>query len=486
MDTLQKPHVVLVTFPAMGHSIPSLDLAKLLASHSLTVSYVTTRTIERRLRGLMDESPQAAVLDIQLVGLSPQSAIEAIAEGRESMDLLPNGSSLAVISFIKSLREPFEQWAEEQGSRRPVCIISDMFIDWTVHSAERFGSVRVVFAPFGAFGTSVFHAICNSITTNTLRKEGDSVIIDNILSSPLKFTKEHMPRRFLESDSADTRLSILIGMMQSLTKCWGMLVNTFDELEPRYLQHLKNLLNGKPLWSVGPVVPLGGIANTRGKKSDISEQKLVQWLDSKSPCSVIYVSFGSQAFLSQEQTQALARGLEASHQPFVWSIKISPDTVSAESNRAELCASYLPEGFVERDKGLVIWGWAPQLVILSHPSVGAFMSHCGWNSTLESILMGVPMVTWPMFAEQHFNSKLVTEELGIGIQFCQHREAIPCEDKVEKSVRLVLCSDEGTEIRKRAVAFQRLGKRSVGGGSSTLNLKDFANEMHNLMNCKAE
>ncbi|GLJ06294.1 hypothetical protein SUGI_0035620 [Cryptomeria japonica] len=403
------------------------------------------------------------------------------------MDLLPRKSGPIVLSFIESLRDPFERWVEEQGIRRPVCILSDLFINWTVHSAERFGTIRVIFAPCGAFGTSVFHAIFGSITTNTVRKEGDSVIVDGILSSAVKFTKEQMPDRLLQLDQSDPGRRFLTGKMQSMSKCWGMLVNTFDELEPHYLQHLENILNGKPLWSVGPVVPLGCIANQRGKAADISEDKLVQWLDSKSPCSFIYVSFGSQAFLSQEQTQALARSLEASHQPFVWSIKVSPETVSAESNQEELCASYLPEGFMERDNGLVIWGWAPQLVILSHPSVGAFMSHCGWNSTLESILMVVPMVTWPMFGEQHFNSKLVTEELGIGVQFCQHMDGIPCEDKVEKSVRLVLSSEEGTDMRKRAVKYQRLAKQSVGGGgSSTLNLQGFANEMHKLMNCNGE
>ncbi|XP_057847168.2 probable UDP-glucosyl transferase 73B6 [Cryptomeria japonica] len=472
----------MVTFPAMGHCIPSLDLARLLASHSLAVSYITTRTIAQRLQGLMDESSQ----HIQLVGLSPPNAIEGMPEGRESMDLIPRKSASVVISFVESLRDPFERWVEEQGSRRPVCIFSDLFIDWTVHSAERFGTIRVIFAPCGAFGTSVFHAILGSITTNTLRKEGDIVILDGILSSAIKFTKEQMPERFLQLDLADPSIRFLMGTMRSISKCWGMLVNTFDELEPRYLQHLKNILNGKPLWSVGPVVPLGCIANTRGKTADISEHKLVQWLDSKSPSSVIYVSFGSQAFLSQEQTQVLARGLAASHQPFVWSIKVSPETVSADSNQEEFCTSYLPEGFMERDNGLVIWGWAPQLVILSHPSVGEFMSHCGWNSTLESILMGVPMVTWPMFAEQHFNSKLVTEELGIGVQFCQNLDAIPCEDKVEESVRLVLCTDEGTEMRNRALKFQRMAKRSVGGGSSTLNLQAFAIEMHKLMNLKGE
>ncbi|GLJ06295.1 hypothetical protein SUGI_0035630 [Cryptomeria japonica] len=239
MNTSRKPHVVMVTYPAMGHSIPSLDLARLLASHSLAVSYVTTRTIAQRLRGLMDESRQAADLDIQLVGLSPPKAIEGLPEGRESMDLLPRKSSLVVHSFVESLREPFERWLEEQGSRGPVCIFSDMCIDWTVQSAERFGNISVIFAPCGAFGTSVFHAICGCITANTLRKEGDSVIIDGILSSAVKFSKEQMPERFLQPDPADMGIRFLMGKMQSVSKCWGMLVNTFDNLEPRYHTHLK-------------------------------------------------------------------------------------------------------------------------------------------------------------------------------------------------------------------------------------------------------
>ncbi|GLJ07767.1 hypothetical protein SUGI_0073790 [Cryptomeria japonica] len=129
---------------------------------------------------------------------------------------------------------------------------------------------------------------------------------------------------------------------------------------------------------------------------------------------------------------------------------MSSETAPTALNMQDSQAAYLPEGFMERSKGLVIWGWAPQLLILSHPSVGAFMSHCGWNSTLESILFGVPLVTWPMFSDQHFNSKLVTEELDIGVQFCQHMDEIPNEKKVEKAVRLVMGSEQGRQMRKRA------------------------------------
>ncbi|KAH9291923.1 hypothetical protein KI387_042888 [Taxus chinensis] len=309
----------------MGHCIPSLDLAKLLASHCLAVSYVTTPTIARRLEGPVDESRQVSGLDIRLVGLTPPSAIEGVPEGRESMDLLPPESTIPVFSFVENLRLPFDSWMENQGVCRPVCIISDMFIDWTVQSSERFQIPRVVFATCGAFGTSVLHAVCDALSKNALKQEGDCIIVENVVSSALIFTREQIPGRYFDADQADPRLKILMGKMESISKCRGILFNSFDGLESRYLQYWIELLSGKPIWSVGPVIPLGCNAFMRGKSADISEDMLLQWLDAQRPRSVVYVSFGSQTFLSQEQIMALARGLEASNQAFIWSIKVSPE-----------------------------------------------------------------------------------------------------------------------------------------------------------------
>ncbi|GLJ07847.1 hypothetical protein SUGI_0075420 [Cryptomeria japonica] len=119
---------------------------------------------------------------------------------------------------------------------------------------------------------------------------------------------------------------------------------------------------------------------------DIAADELVWWLDSQSVGSVVYAFFRSVINLSESQIKALARGLEGSQQAFVWAIKV---TESGSLGNVE----YLPEGFLERTKGLgdVIWGWAPQLLILSHASVGTFMNHCRWNSTLESLSLGVPI-----------------------------------------------------------------------------------------------
>jgi hypothetical protein len=266
-----------------------------------------------------------------------------------------------------------------------------------------------------------------------------------------------------------------------------MLINTFEDLEPAYLSDMRSL-TGKPIWSIGPVLPpsfagKGG----RGKMADISEDDLVQWLDSQRPRSVVYVSFGSQAFLSEQQNVALARGLEASGQPFIWAIKISPklEPTIPDTAAADGIQSHLPDGFEDRTKnkglGFIIWGWAPQLLILSHPSIGAFMTHCGWNSTLESITLGVPLITWPMVGDQNFNSKQVAEQFGIGVQFCQHSDGLPEEKRVKEVVRLVLIEDEGEEMRRRAKKLKETVSKAVGeGGSSKVNLHAFVREIRNI------
>jgi hypothetical protein len=268
-----------------------------------------------------------------------------------------------------------------------------------------------------------------------------------------------------------------------------MLINTFEDLEASHLRHLRSL-TGKPIWSIGPANPPTSAGKaSRGKMADISEDELVRWLDSQRPSSVVYVSFGSQTFLSEQQTVALSRGLEASGQPFIWAIKVSPklETTMVDTTAADAgVQAYLSYGFEDRMKnkglGLIIWGRAPQLLILSHPSIGAFMTHCGWNSTLESITLGVPMITWPLFGDQHFNSKQVAEQFVTGFQFCEHQDGIPEEERLKEVVKLVLTEDEGKEMRRRAEKLKEMASTAVGdGGSSKANLRAFPCEMQKLI-----
>ncbi|KAH9312517.1 hypothetical protein KI387_027552 [Taxus chinensis] len=396
-----KPHVAAVPFPALGHTIPILDMATLLASHGLTVSYVTTPANVSRVQQPILEAA-AKGLDIRLVVL-PAPAVRGLPEGHESSDQIPAESTDLIRELAEKLQHPL----------RPL---------------DR--------AP--------------------IRRRNPSAV------ATIKF---------------------VLGRFQSIGRGSGMLINTFHELEPAHLDHLKNVTD-KPVWGIGPVFPPSGSdkVSVRGKMADIGEEELIRWLDSQSPRSVVYLSFGSQTYLTPQQTNALARGVELSEQPFVWAIKIPPRIEPATSDSASFARRYLPEGFQERTKnrGVVIWGWAPQLLILSHPAVGGFASHCGWNSTLESVTQGIPLIAWPMYGDQPFNSKLIAD-LGAGIQFCQYRDAIPNAERVKEVIRRVLIEDKGKEMRKSAEKMKEKARITVeDGGSSRADLQAFVNVVREL------
>ncbi|KAH9312504.1 hypothetical protein KI387_027539 [Taxus chinensis] len=478
MSAFEKPHVVLVPFPALGHAIPLLDFANSLASFGIDITCVTTSANVHRLQHQMDH-------DIRLLVL-PTPVVEGLPEGMESFDQVPTEQSGLIFDLVLKLEAPFNRWLEGQLVGKtvppPVCIMHDVLLGWTMELPDKHNIARVVFNTYGAFATTLLHSAWLSASQNELEREGDSHLLSLELRTPLKLHKHEIDPMLFHPVMMD-----VIGRLQSVKEGWGMLVNTFEQLEPEYLQHLTKL-TGKKVWSIGPVLPPacfgGGVkSSARGKMADVSVEQLLQWLDSQSSCSVLYISFGSHTFLTKEQSKALACGLEASEQPFIWAVKVSPQIEPMTSNTAsDLCSTYLPEGFQERTKnrGLVIFGWVPQLVILSHASVGAFMSHCGWNSMLESTTLGVPFITWPMHVDQHFNSNLAIK-LGIGIQACEHGAGIPDKQRVMDAVTLVLRKEEGKQMKRDAEKLKGTARNAVAyGGSSQANLLDFVREIRKL------
>ncbi|GLJ07750.1 hypothetical protein SUGI_0073580 [Cryptomeria japonica] len=483
----EKAHVVAVPFPALGHAIPLLDFVKQLASHGLTVSCVTTAANLPRLQNQMGNALSSG-LDIHFVVI-PTPVVEGLPEGIESFDKVPTEQCNLIFDLASALEHPFDRWLEgvlekegleERGA--PVCVINDVLLGWSMDVSKRHNIPSVVFDTYGAFGLSLLNSAWLSASQNVLKQEGETLVLSLDLPAPMRLEKHE-----IDAGLFDPFMMSIIGRLQSLNQGSGMLVNTFEELEDDYLQHLRNL-TGKMVWSIGPLLPrncFGGAVkgSSRGKMADIGEEELVRFLDSQRSCSVVYISFGSQTFLTEEQSKALASGLEASGQPFIWAIKVSPKMESGTSDAPiDLARTYLPEGFLERTKnrGLVIWGWVPQLVILSHPSAGAFMSHCGWNSMLESVTLGVPLITWPMYADQHFNSKLAVES-GNGIQLCEHRTGIPDMHRVKEVLNLVLVEEKGKEMKRVAEKLKSMARKAVEyGGSSKANLQDFVSEIQKL------
>lgn len=192
-------------------------------------------------------------------------------------------------------------------------------------------------------------------------------------------------------------------------------------------------------------------------------------------CSVIYTCFGSLCHIPPPQLIEIGLGLEASSRPFIWIIRKSDHSAEVEKWLAE-------DKFEERVKGrgLIIRGWAPQVLILSHPSVGAFFTHCGWNSTLEGICAGVPMITWPMFAEQFYNEKFAVNVLRIGVRIGVEVEleweelenqVLVKREQVKEAIEELMDGEEADERSKRAKELGEMANKAIEeGGSSYSNI----------------
>lgn len=476
----RKPHLVAVPSLAQGHFIPFLQLAKLLASRGgFTVSFITTPGNAKRLQPEVEGSN----LDIRLVPI-PLPPIEGVPPGTDSTDNVPMHVVPLLFASSHKLAAAFQEWLDQQmvGSSPVCCIIVDMTTGWARRAGANLGIPSVAFYTCGAFGLSLMHFVFN----RTSYDDDESFDVSELIFR-LKLRRSDLTVSWRDPESHPL-WNFLREELNGSLEGVGIIINTFYELESRAIDYIGSL-TGKPVWSIGPLLPPAAIGQTgidrrkirsRGKAADIDEDECLRWLDSRRPNSVVFVCLGSQFFLNENQICALASGLESSGQAFVWAIRCPSHTDVKGSKQTEVG---LAEGFEERtrERGLIIWGWAPQLLILSHPSVGAFLSHCGWNSTLESISVGVPMVTWPMFAEQPFNSKLLVERLGIGIQICLDVSGIPDEGEVRRAVTMLLAEEEGKSMRVRAEALSKVAKLSVDKeGCSYSNLESFVQEMQKL------
>lgn len=227
----------------------------------------------------------------------------------------------------------------------------------------------------------------------------------------------------------------------------------------------------KKLWALGPFNPIDLKRTAKRDKA----YRCLKWLDKQELNSVIFVSFGTTTSFTKEQITELAIGLEKSNHKFIWALR--------DADKADVFSKYvtrveLPKGYENRIKGrgLVVREWAPQLEILAHRATGGFMSHCGWNSCMESISMGVPIVAWPMHSDQPTNAVLVTNILKVGltVKDGEWRDEMVVAEDVEKAVRRLMGTTEGEEIRRTAVEMGGGVRDSVReGGVSCLQLQSF-------------
>jgi hydroquinone glucosyltransferase len=265
-------------------------------------------------------------------------------------------------------------------------------------------------------------------------------------------------------DRTDPVYPLVVELVNMCLLADGFIVNTFDTMEHETIAAF-NVLSDRgvypPAYAVGPFV-----RTFSGGGEAAAEHRCLRWLDEQPDRSVLYVCFGSGGTLSTEQTAELAAGLEASGQRFLWVVRFPSDK--------DRCASffggghghghgggsplgYLPEGFVERTRGtgLAVTEWVPQVEILNHRAIGGFLSHCGWNSTLEAVAAGVPMLAWPLYAEQRTNAVLLSERVGLALALRPRdsrkgNDGVVSREEVAAAVTELIVEAKGAAAREKA------------------------------------
>ena len=240
-----------------------------------------------------------------------------------------------------------------------------------------------------------------------------------------------------------------------------------------FYQVVKWLASKGSIKTTGPTIPSMYLDGRLDEDKDYglslfkpNANACITWLDTKNTGSVIYVSFGSLASLGEEQMEELAWGLKGSNRQFLWVVR-------------ELEKKKLPNNFIEEisEKGLVV-SWCPQLEVLAHKSVGCFMTHCGWNSTLEALSLGVPMVAMPQWTDQTTNAKFVEDVWRVGVRVKVGEDGIVKKEEIEECIREVMEGERGDEMKRNAERWRELAKEAVNeGGSSDNNIEEFVAEL---------
>ena len=285
-----------------------------------------------------------------------------------------------------------------------------------------------------------------------------------------------MPLPFLDRTTKAYRY--FIDSAEQMAKSSGIIVNTFELLESRAL---KAILEGlcTPDWPTPPIFCIGPSilsSNRAGGGSSSDEHEWLSWLNLQPSQSVVFLSFGSMGRFSVKQLKEMATGLEKSGLRFLWVVR-NPPSDEKEKNISDApepsLDSFFPEGFLERtkDRGFVVKSWVAQVAVLNHGSVGGFVTHCGWSSVVESVCAGVPMVAWPLQAEQRIIRVFLVEELKGALAVNQSENGFVSATELENRVTELMDPDKGKPLRDRVTAMRDGAKAAIGeGGSSRVAL----------------
>ncbi|XP_058191933.1 7-deoxyloganetin glucosyltransferase-like [Rhododendron vialii] len=471
----EKPHAVCIPYPAQGHINPMLNVAKLLHHKGFHITFVNTEYNHRRL--LKSRGPHS------LDGL-PDFRYETIPDGLTPTDTdvtqdipaLCQSTAKTCLPHFRDLLYKLNDPALSNTGPPVTCIVSDGCMSFTVKAAEEFGVPEVLFWTTSACGFLGYTKYKDLVEKGIIPLKDASYLTNGFLETTIDWIPgmenvrfKDLPSFVRTTDPNDQMVNFVIAETERAFKASAIIINTFEAFEELVLNSLSSFL--PPIYTLGPLhLMVNQIFDERLKSMHSNlwkeESECIDWLDSKKPNSVLYVNFGSITVMTPKQLEEFAWGLANSRYDFLWIVR--PDLVVGES-------AMLPPEFVTETEGRgMLASWCSQEQILKHAAIAGFLTHSGWNSTVESMCGGVPMICWPFFAEQQTNCWFSCGEWGIGMEI----DSDVRREEVERQVRELMEGEKGKEMKRKVVEWKDKAEEAAGpGGSSYVNLDKLVTEV---------
>ncbi|KAK4280158.1 hypothetical protein QN277_011818 [Acacia crassicarpa] len=451
------PHFLVIPFPILGHVNPLMRFSQFLVEHGCKVTFLNTEFSQKRAMAASSSSEQHNNNKNNKNSINIVTLPDGLSDEDDRNDLIEFHHSLKT-TMSEKLPKLIEDVNKNNGNEESKisCIVVSVNMGWALEVGQILGIKGAVMCPPSATSMASLYCIqrliddgvINSETGLPIKNQELQLSPDMPVMDPAKLIWSNLGKSFFDRMVQETQTLISFGQ-------WW-LCNTAYELEAGVFSISPKLL------PIGPLLPDDDLnTSTSFWKED---QTCLDWLDQHPPRSVVYVSFGSLAVMESNQFRELALGLNLLDKPFLWVIR--PSNTNKHNNNY-----VLPEGF-KGDKGKIV-SWAPQRKVLNHPSVACFVSHCGWNSTIEGLYGGVPFLCWPFFSDQFQDKAYICDVWKIGMGFDKDENGVITRKEIKKKVEKLL-GDE--EIRENSLKWKEIVMKNIAeGGRSSENLKKFIN-----------
>ncbi|KVH93316.1 limonoid UDP-glucosyltransferase-like [Cynara cardunculus var. scolymus] len=465
-------HVFLVTFQGQGHVNPLLRLGKLLASKgNLLVTFAATKSIGKK----MKKADAAVSGDPTPVGnCGGMIRFEFFDDGcsedndderHDRATYLPKLEAYGK----KAIAAILDRHAQDG---RPVsCLVNSPFIPWVSDLGEELNIPSAMLWVQSCACFSTYYHYTNSLIPFPSEKQPD---IDVHLPNMPMLKSDEIPSFLHPATPYPSLKAAILKQFRNLPKTFCVLMETFEELEDDLIKYMSEIC---PIRPVGPLFNYPLLETTSNISGDlIKVEKCLEWLDSQQPSSVVYISFGSVVSLSQEQVTEMAYGVLNSGVSFLWVVRTTATSTGVPGR--------LPKGFMEDvgERGMVVH-WSPQAEVLSHPAVSCFVTHCGWNSTMEALSSGVPVVAFPQWGDQVTDAKYLVDEWKVGIRMCrgEAEERVIGREEIAKCLKEATSGAKATEMKKNALKWKKSAAEAVAeGGTSHRSIQEFVHDVKKI------